>query len=77
MNALMDLHAKCTRRGTVLVLSGIHAQPLVALEKAGYADRIGRDNLAPDIDAALARARDLLEGRAPLPAPGAAALTHA
>lgn len=66
MNALMDLHAKCLRKGTVLVLSGIHAQPLVVLEKAGYAERIGRDNLTADIDAALARAREILDGGVPV-----------
>ncbi|HEY8368613.1 MAG TPA: SulP family inorganic anion transporter, partial [Thermodesulfobacteriota bacterium] len=65
MNALMDLHAKCVRQGTTLILSGIHAQPLVALEKSGNVERIGRENLAADIDAALARARDILEGRIP------------
>lgn len=68
MNALMDLHAKCLRQGITLILSGIHAQPLVALEKSGNVERIGRDNLAADVDAALARARDILEGRIPAPA---------
>ncbi len=64
MNALMDLYGKCVRQGTTLILSGIHAQPLVALEKAGNVERIGRENLAADIDEALARAREILEGRA-------------
>jgi SulP family sulfate permease len=62
MNALMDLHAKCQRQGTTLLLSGVHAQPLYALEKAGYIERIGEENLVPNIDAALARARTLLGG---------------
>jgi SulP family sulfate permease len=64
MNALMDLYGKCVRQGTTLILSGIHAQPLVVLERAGNVERIGRENLAADIDEALARAREILEGRA-------------
>ncbi len=72
MNALMDLHAKCVRQGTILILSGIHAQPLFALEKAGNADLIGRENLAADVDEALARARSILDGSANGASPGTA-----
>jgi SulP family sulfate permease len=60
INALVDLHRRCQRQGTVLILSGIHAQPLYALEKAGVLDAVGRDNVAADIDEALARARVLV-----------------
>lgn len=48
------------RRGTRIVLSGVHAQPLIALERSGLLERLGEDNVCPDIDAALARARALL-----------------
>ena len=60
LRALEDLHDKTRRDGTTLVLSGIHAQPLIALERAGLLDAIGRENVFTDIDEALARARELV-----------------
>jgi SulP family sulfate permease len=62
INALADLHDRCRRQGTALLLSGAHAQPLHALERAGLVERVGAENLVPDLDAALARARALLAG---------------
>jgi SulP family sulfate permease len=46
------------------VLSGVHAQPLTALERAGLLDRIGPDNVHTNIRAALARARSLVAAAA-------------
>ena len=59
-HALDELCAKCRRHGTTLILSGVRSQPREALHKLGLLDRIGAANLKPDIDAALARARELL-----------------
>ncbi len=64
MNALMDLRAKCERQGIRMILSGIHAQPLYALQKAGHLVKFGEENLAPTIDEAIARARAALNGKA-------------
>jgi SulP family sulfate permease len=60
LRALADLHAKTSREGTTLILSGVHAQPLVAMERSGLLARIGADNALGNIDAALNRARDVL-----------------
>lgn len=59
LRAIDVLLGECRRKGTALVLSGVHAQPLVALERSGLLERIGPENTLPDIDAALARAREL------------------
>jgi len=59
LRALQDLRDKTHRDGTHLVLSGIHAQPLLVLERSGLLDAVGRDNVFEDIDAALERARAL------------------
>lgn len=61
LRAIEVLLGECQRKGTTLVLSGVHAQPLVALERSGLLARIGPENALPDIDAALARARELLQ----------------
>ncbi len=60
LQALEDLHVKLRAKGKQLILSAPHTQPLLVMEKAGFLDRIGRENVCPHIDAALARARDIL-----------------
>jgi SulP family sulfate permease len=60
LNALEDLYERLHRKGKHLVLSGPHTQPLFLMEKAGFLDRIGRDNVCPHIEAALARSRVIL-----------------
>jgi sulfate permease, SulP family len=60
LQALEDLLVKLRAKGKHLVLSAPHTQPLLVMEKAGFLDRIGRENVCPHIDAALARARDIL-----------------
>jgi SulP family sulfate permease len=75
LRALEDVFDKTRRDGTVLVLSGVHAQPLVAMERSGLLAKIGEDNVLGPIDAALARAREVVaQGRMPAArAAGAAA----
>ena len=68
LNALEDLYERLHRRGKHIVLSAPHTQPLFVMEKAGFLDRIGRENVCPDIDTALARAREIL-GLPPAPPP--------
>ena len=60
LNALEDLYDKLSRKGKHLVLSAAHSNPLAVMEKAGFLDRLGRENVCPHIDAALKRAREIL-----------------
>jgi len=66
LNALEDLHARLQDKGKHLVLSAPHTQPLMVMEKAGFIDRLGRENVCPHVDAALNRSRELL-GLPPAP----------
>jgi SulP family sulfate permease len=66
LNALEDLYERLCKKGKHLVLSGPHTQPLLVMDKAGFLDRIGRENVCAHVDAALARARELL-GLPPAP----------
>lgn len=68
LQALEDLHVKLRAKGKHLILSAPHTQPLFVMEKAGFIDRIGCENVCPHIDAALARARVIL-GLPPVAAP--------
>jgi SulP family sulfate permease len=60
LNALEDLYDKLHKRGKHLILSGPHTQPLLVMDKAGFLDRIGRENVCAHIDAAHERSREIL-----------------
>src|SRR6266704_2665117 len=66
LNTLENLFQRLHRKGKHLVLSAPHTNPMMVMEKAGFIDRLGRENVCPHIDAALARARELL-GLPPAP----------
>jgi len=60
IRVLDDLHDSSVRHGIAFLISGLQAQPLVALERAGRLARYGRQNLAGDLDEALERAQEIL-----------------
>lgn len=59
LHALEEVAERLRRGGTAIILSGVHAQPLVALERSGARERIGAENLVSTFAEALARAREL------------------
>jgi SulP family sulfate permease len=61
LNALDTLQEKLRRHGRQLVLSGAHTQPYALMEKMGFLERVGRDNVVADLDAAVVRAGQLLK----------------
>jgi SulP family sulfate permease len=63
IRALEDLHRQSTRQGTTVVISGIHSQPLIALQRSGLLDVIGEENVVGNIDEALVRAGAILEAK--------------
>ena len=67
LNALEDIYEKLHARGKHLVLSGPHTQPLFMMDKAGFLDRLGRENVCANIQLSLARSREIL-GLPPAPA---------
>ncbi len=60
INMIEDLLNHCKADGTQLLLSGVHAQPVVALTRAGVMAQLGEENALGNIDAALNRAREIL-----------------
>ena len=59
IRALEQCKAACDRKGITIVISGIHTQPYMLLEKTGMADKLDRKNIYDNINDALARAREL------------------
>ena len=57
---LEDFYYDCKKNNSVLVISGIHAQPMFASERAGLLDKIGEENIRGNIDDALNRAREIM-----------------
>jgi SulP family sulfate permease len=65
MHALDEFHEKCKRRGTRLLLAGVHAQPLFAMTRYGLDEKVGVDNMFDDFDEALERAREIVHNQPP------------
>jgi SulP family sulfate permease len=57
MRALADVVRRTRKDGTLVLLSDVHAQPLVALGRSELLDEIGDDNIFGNLDDALNRAR--------------------
>jgi sulfate permease, SulP family len=60
LHALEEFYEKCHRQRTALLLSGVHAQPLVAFHRARFDDRLGPDSMFGSLDDALDRAREIV-----------------
>ncbi len=59
LNALEDLYERLRAKGKHLILSGPHTQPLFVMDKAGFLERLGRENVCANIELALERARQI------------------
>jgi sulfate permease, SulP family len=64
LNALEDLHERLRAHGKHIILSGPHTQPLFMMDKAGFLDQLGKENICANIDLSLARAREILASKA-------------
>jgi len=61
LEALEEALETCHKRGMTLVLSHVNEQPMKVMEKAGFIEKIGRENICDNIDKALERAGKLAE----------------
>lgn len=59
LEALEEALETCRKRGMTLVLSHVNEQPMKVMEKAGFIEKIGRENICDNIDKALERAGKL------------------
>jgi len=68
LNMLKELLNDCRKSGARMILSGVHAQPLSAMQQFELFDEIGEENIFGNIDDALDRSREMLglpkQGRA-------------
>ena len=60
LHALEDVFEKARRDGTVLMLSGVHAQPLVVMKQSGFAEKVGENHMTTSLDEALRQAEAIV-----------------
>ena len=72
IRVLDDLFQSFSHKGIRFMIAGIHAQPLVALDRAGRLDRYGRENIVATLDEALSAANAFIASSVAEHDPGAA-----
>ncbi len=61
MNALENLYDYCKENGVQLIFSHANEQPMATMRRAGFVDLVGEEHFRPNIDDAIAHARELVE----------------
>ena len=63
LHELEKLTDRLRATGRSLLLCGARSQPEELLRKSAFLQRVGEENVLPHVEAALARAREIYEGR--------------
>lgn len=59
VEALLQIVEKCRKSNISVVFSHVNEQPMHAMEKAGFLEKVGKENFCDHIDSALIRAAEL------------------
>lgn len=59
LDILQTLHRNLAKRGAVLILCDLNAQPASLIERSGFQERLGEDNVTKKLGDALARAQQI------------------
>lgn len=59
VEALMNIVKDCERKKRKVVFSHVNEQPMHAMEKAGFIEKVGKENFCDHIDTALLRAEQI------------------
>jgi SulP family sulfate permease len=62
METLKDIVRHCDKNNVKVVFSHVNEQPMHAMEKAGFVDKVGKENFCSHIDTALERAEQIENG---------------
>lgn len=61
IHVIREFWLSAKNKGTHIIFSGVHAQPLFAFTQSGFADEVGLENLKGNIDEALLRTEEYLK----------------
>ncbi len=64
LTALETIIVDSQKQGIKVVLSGVRTQMFLVLQKSGLVKKLGEENVAANIDLALARANEILSEEA-------------
>ena len=59
LEALEEVLEFCKKRGMTLILSHVNEQPMKVMEKSGFIEKLGKENLCESIDKSLERAESM------------------
>ncbi len=60
LRAIEDIYSMMKDQGTLMMISGIHKQPLFAMTNSGLYDKIGEDMIFGSLDEAIGKAEEML-----------------
>ncbi len=63
VEALKRIVLRCEKHGVQVIFSHVNEQPMHAMEKAGFVEKVGRENFCSHIDTALERAAELASAK--------------
>ena len=63
LKALEQCKEACDRKNITIILSGVHTQPYVLMEKTGMLNLLGKENVFENISSALQRAKEIVSGK--------------
>ena len=61
MHNLEQMEEECERKGIHLILSHVNEQPMHVMQKAGFVEKVGKENFCVHIDDALKRAEEVYQ----------------
>jgi hypothetical protein len=70
VRALRDVVHRSKRENALVIISEVHAQPAIVLDRSTLRTELGPDNVVMTLEDALARARAYLATRLPTPPMG-------
>ena len=62
LNLLREIIQESRKNNTHIILSGVHAQPLIAMTQFNILKEVGEENIIANIDASIKRAETILSG---------------
>ena len=60
LNTLEHIWEECNKNGITVVFSHVNPQPMKAMQKAGFVEKIGEENFCASIDLSLERANEII-----------------
>lgn len=60
MHTLIGLQKRCAANGVSLVFSQVNHRSMHVMQKAGFVKTVGKENFCPNVDAAIARAKEIV-----------------